>query len=138
MAHFAQINQQSKVINVLVVPDDQASRGSDYLSKDLGLGGLWVQTSYNTRGGVHYGADGKPDGGVPLRKNYAGLGYSYNATLDAFVPPQPYPSWVLNNDTGLWDAPVAMPAAIDGSIWVWDEPSKGWVAKALPTAPTTT
>ena len=138
MAHFAQIDLASKVINVLVVPDDQASRGSDYLSKDLGLGGLWVQTSYNTRGGVHYGADGKPDGGVPLRKNYAGLGYSYNATLDAFVPPQPYPSWVLNNDTGLWDAPVAMPAAIDGSIWVWDEPTKAWVAKALPTAPTTT
>jgi len=138
MAHFAQINQQGIVINVLVVPDDQASRGNDYLSKDLGLGGLWVQTSYNTRGGVHYGPDGQPDGGVALRKNYAGLGYSYNATLDAFVPPQPYPSWVLNNDTGLWDAPVAMPAAIDGSIWVWDEPSKDWVAKALPTAPTTT
>lgn len=132
MAHFAQIDLASKVINVLVIPDDQASRGSDYLSKDLGLGGNWVQTSYNTRGGVHYGADGQPDGGTALRMNYAGLGYTYNSTLDAFIPPQPYKSWVLDNNTCYWSAPVAMPAPVDGAMWVWDEPTLAWVSKELP------
>jgi hypothetical protein len=132
MAHFAQIDLTSKVINVLVVPDDQASRGNDYLSKDLGLGGNWVQTSYNTRGGVHYGADGQPDGGTALRMNYAGLGYTYNSTLDAFVPPQPYASWVLDTATCYWQAPVPMPAPVDGAIWVWDEPTLAWVSKELP------
>lgn len=134
MAHFAQINEKSIVTNVLVVPDDQQSRGSDYLSKDLGLGGLWLQTSYNTRGGIHYGQDGKPDGGKALRMNYAGIGYTYNSSLDAFVPPQPYASWVLDNSTCMWQAPVPMPALIDGEVWVWDEDNKQWVGKPLATS----
>lgn len=129
MAHFAQINEKGIVTNVLVVPDDQQDRGADFLSKDLGLGGLWLQTSYNTRGGVHHGADGKPDGGTALRKNYAGIGYSYNSSLDAFIPPQPFPSWILNNDTGKWNAPVPIPAPVDGQMWYWDETTKTWLSK---------
>ena len=68
--------------------------------------GQWVQTSYNTRGGVHYGPDGEPDGGVALRGNYAGIGFIYDAERDVFYPPQPGPEWTLNTTTWLWEAPV--------------------------------
>jgi hypothetical protein len=80
--------------------------------------GQWIQTSYNTLGGVH------KDGGTPLRKNYAGVGYTYDAVRDAFIPPSPYASWLLNDDTCLWDAPVAMPS--DGKSYAWDEPTLAW------------
>lgn len=79
--------------------------------------GEWVQTSYNTRGGQH------PEG-RPLRKNFAGIGYTYDKTRDAFIPPQPYASWTLNEDTCLWDAPVAMPT--DGNAYEWDEATQSW------------
>jgi hypothetical protein len=75
--------------------------------------GEWIQTSYNTHGGQH------SNGGTPLRKNYAGIGYSYDRTKDAFIPPKPYPSWVLNDDTCLWGAPTPMPT--DGKNYTWDE-----------------
>lgn len=81
--------------------------------------GQWIQTSYNTRGGVH------TNGGTPLRKNYAGIGYSYDATRDAFIPPKPYASWTLNDDTCLWDAPTPMPT--EGGPYVWDETTTSWV-----------
>ena len=81
--------------------------------------GQWIQTSYNTHGGVH------AVGGTPLRKNYAGIGYSYDSVKDAFIPPQPFASWVLNADTCLWGAPVAMPT--DGKMYAWDEATKNWV-----------
>ena len=86
--------------------------------------GAWLQTSYNTRGNVHYGQDGQPDGGVALRGNYAGVGYSYDAQADAFIPPQPYTSWVLSPLTFLWEAPVAMPT--DGKPYAWDEATQSW------------
>ena len=81
--------------------------------------GEWIQTSYNTRGGEH------TLGGTPLRKNYAGVGYTYDKVKDAFIPPQPYPSWVLDDDTCLWNAPVAMPT--DGKTYAWDEQATNWV-----------
>lgn len=89
--------------------------------------GEWIKTSYNTRGGVHYGPDGQPDGGVALRKNYAGIGYSYDALLDAFIPPKPYPSWVLNEQTCLWESPVPLPAPQEGGYWDWDESAQQWI-----------
>jgi len=86
----------------------------------------WVQTSYNTRGGVHFGQDGQPDGGAPMRYNYAGVGYAYDTGRDAFIPPRPYPSWSLDEATCLWTAPVPYPA--DGGTYVWDEAAQAWVA----------
>lgn len=80
--------------------------------------GEWIQTSYNTRGGQH------PEG-RPLRKNYAGIGYTYDRTRDAFIPPKPFASWLLNEETCLWDAPVAYPT--DGKIYRWDEATTNWV-----------
>ena len=82
--------------------------------------GEWVQTSYNTHGGVH------ATGGTPLRKNYAGIGYTYDKERDAFIPPKPFPSWVLNEDTCLWDAPIPYPQ--DGKKYRWDEAALNWVA----------
>ena len=80
--------------------------------------GEWIQTSYNTHGGQHR------NGGTPLRKNYAGIGYSYDRTKDAFIPPKPYPSWVLNDDTCLWGAPTPMPT--DDKTYIWDETTTSW------------
>ena len=87
--------------------------------------GEWIQTSYNTRGGVHYGQDGQPDDGVALRKNYAGIGFTYDRTRDAFIPPKPYASWLLNEDSCLWNAPVEYPT--DGKHYQWDEATTAWV-----------
>ena len=92
--------------------------------------GFWVLTDYNTYGNVHYAPSppaepGTPDGGIPIRANYAGIGYTYDATRDAFIPPQPFPSWVLNEHTCLWDALVPMPT--DGQRYNWDEATTSWV-----------
>jgi hypothetical protein len=80
--------------------------------------GEWIQTSYNTHGGQH------PEG-RPLRKNYAGIGFTYDSVRDAFIPPKPYASWTLNEDTCLWDAPVAYPT--DGKRYTWDEATTNWI-----------
>ena len=80
--------------------------------------GEWIQTSYNTFGGEHR------LGGTPLRKNYAGIGYTYDKNKDAFIPPQPYPSWTLNETTCLWEAPVAYPD--DGKQYIWNESITNW------------
>lgn len=80
--------------------------------------GEWIQTSYNTCGGVHV------NGGTPLRKNYAGIGYTYDRVRDAFIPPKPYASWTLNEDTCLWDPPVAYPT--DGKQYSWNEQTQQW------------
>ena len=81
--------------------------------------GEWIQTSYNTHGGEH------KLGGTPLRKNYAGIGFTYDRVKDAFIPPKPFASWTLNEDTCLWEAPVAMPT--DGKLYQWDEATTNWV-----------
>lgn len=80
--------------------------------------GRWVQTSYNTKGGVHL------EGGTPLRKNYAGVGFVYDDTRDAFIPPKPYPLWILNEDTCLWEPPIERPN--DGKHYNWDESIQNW------------
>jgi len=88
--------------------------------------GIWVQTSYNTLGGVHIDSvTRQPDGGVPMRGNYAGIGFTYDQTLDAFYPPKPYPSWVLNPTTFIWEPPTPRPD--DGNNYRWNEPSQSWI-----------
>ena len=119
MAHFAEIDENNLVTRVLVVPDAQENRGQEFLADDLGLGGTWKKTSYNTQAGVH------TNGGTPYRKNYAGIGYTFDAARDAFIPPKPYNSWTLNEDTCNWEAPVAMPN--DGKIYRWDEATVNWI-----------
>ena len=117
MSHFCKI-LDGKVIQVIVA---DASFFDTFVDSSPGS---WIQTSYNTRGGVHYGADGQPDGGVALRGNYAGIGYTYDAANDVFYAPQPYASWVLDQATWLWSAPVPYPA--DDQRYVWDEATVGW------------
>lgn len=118
MAHFAKVIH-GIVTEVLVIDQDVIDTGA------FGDPSLWVQTSFNTHGGQH------PEG-RPLRKNYAGIGYTYDAERDAFIPPQPFPSWTLNEDTCLWDAPTAKPD--DGKLYRWDEAVLAWVEIELPEA----
>jgi hypothetical protein len=95
--------------------------------------GEWIQTSYNTRGGVHYNPEtNEPDDGTPLRKNYAGIGFTYDRDRDAFIPPQPFASWTLNDTSCLWEAPVEYPT--DGQMYTWDEDTTNWVVVEEPAA----
>ncbi len=121
MAHFAQIDENGLVLRVLVVDDAQEADGQNFLANTLGLGGTWVKTSYNTLGGVHR------LGGTPFRKNYAGHGYTYDAVRDAFIPPKPFPSFILNEDTCLWDSPTPYPN--DGKDYIWDEATTSWAER---------
>jgi len=121
MAHFAKVDQ-GKVIQIIVAEPEFFDTFVDSSP------GEWIQTSYNTRGGVHY----EPDSNTPssdqskaLRKNYAGIGFSYDRDRDAFIPPQPYASWILNENTCLWDSPVPYPD--DGNFYTWDESTTSWV-----------
>lgn len=121
MGHFAKVN--NGVVEQVIVAEPEFFETFVDSSP-----GQWIQTSYNTRGGVHYDpATGEPsaDQSKALRKNYAGIGYTYDAQRDAFIPPKPFASWVLNEDTCLWDAPVAMPT--DGKRYNWDEATTSWV-----------
>ena len=119
MAHFVEIDSNNVVLRGVVVSDDNQDRGHDFLANDLNLGGTWLQTSYNTSGGVHRLGD------TPFRKNYAGIGYTYDAGRDAFIPPKPYPSYTLNESTCCWDAPTPYPS--DGKPYLWVEASLSWV-----------
>ena len=112
MAHYAKVTN-SLVTQVIVAEPEFFDTFVDTSA------GEWVQTSYNTHGGVH------SDGGTPLRKNYAGVGYTYDKVRDAFIAPSPYPSWVLVEDTCQWEAPTAMPD--DGQAYEWDEDTTAWV-----------
>ena len=117
MSHFAKVCD-GKVTQVIVAEKEFFDTFVDSSP------GEWVQTSYNTRGGVHYGSDGQPDGGVALRGNYAGIGYIYDSANDVFYAPQPFASWALNQTTWLWEPPVAYPD--DGQIYTWDEATVNW------------
>ena len=104
MAHFAEIDADNIVLRVLVVPDEEEHRGHDFMANDLDLGGTWIQTSYNTRGGVHRDSDGEPDGGTPVRGNYAGSDHIYDPDEDVFYRPEPSEGdWTLNTETWLWE-----------------------------------
>ena len=118
MSHFAKV-QNGVVTEVIVAEQDFINSGL------VGPASEWVQTSYNTRGGVHYGEDGQPDGGAALRGNYAGIGYTYDSTHDVFYAPQPYPSWTLNNTTWMWEPPVPYPT--DDKMYQWNEEVRNWV-----------
>ena len=112
MAHFAKVN--NRIVEKVIVAE------ADFFDVFVDSSpGEWVQTSYNTLGGVH------SNGGIPLRKNYAGVGYTYDATRDAFIAPQPYPSWTLVEDTCQWTAPTAMPD--DGKNYTWNEDTTNWM-----------
>ena len=104
MAHFARLDPNNIVLEVLVVANTDEHRGQDFLAIDCGLGGRWAQTSYNTRRGVHTDPTR-----VAFRKNYAGIGYTFDEQRDAFIDAQPYPSWLLNEETCLWNPPIAYP-----------------------------
>ena len=117
MAYFAEVNN-GEVVRVLAVSDKNQHRGRDFLANDLELGGTWIQTSYNTIGGVH------TLGGTPLRKNYAGIGMIYDAERDAFYAPKPFASWTLDEETCLWEAPTPMPS--DGKRYLWNEEELSW------------
>ena len=124
MSHFAHINEENIVTQVIVAEQDFIDTGA------VGDPAKWIQTSYNTRAGVHYGPDGQPDGGQALRKNYAGIGYSYDAGRDAFIPPKPFASWQLDEETCNYVAPVAMPQ--DGKMYAWDEATTSWTEFTPP------
>ena len=117
MAHFAKLDENNVVLEVLVVHNNELlqdgveseAKGVQFLVNLFGENSNWKQTSYNGK----------------FRKNYAGIGFTYDATRDAFIPPQPFPSWVLNETTCLWDAPTPMPT--DGQFYRWDEPTTSWV-----------
>jgi hypothetical protein len=118
MSHFAKV-ENGTVTQVIVAEQDVIDTGM--------FGSGWVQTSYNTRGGVHYNPEtNEPseDQSRALRKNYAGVGYTYDSERDAFIPPQPYASWVLDDSSCLWTAPVVMPT--DDKQYSWDEESQSW------------
>ena len=116
MAHFAKV--RDGIVEQVIVAEPEFF--DTFVDSSPGE---WIQTSYNTHGGVH------TLGGTPLRKNFAGIGYTYDRTRDAFIPPKPFASWVLNEDTCLWDAPVPMPT--DGKMYQWDENITNWVE--IPT-----
>lgn len=117
MSHYAKV-LNGQVVQIIVA---ESSFFNTFIDNSPGT---WIQTSYNTYGGVHYNQDGQPDGGVALRGNYAGLGYTYDTTNDVFYAPKPYPSWILNSNW-LWNAPVAVPSS--GGPYIWNELTKSWV-----------
>jgi len=116
MAHFAKLDSNNVVVFVTAGRDEDNGKEDELTAR---TGDVYKQTSYNTLGGVH------ALGRIPFRKNYAGIGFTYDETRDAFIPPQPYQSWVLNESTCLWDAPVAMPN--DGYLYNWVEATKDWI-----------
>jgi hypothetical protein len=131
MAHFAQIDSNNIVTQVIVVADADTADAQGNHMESIGLafcqrliGGNWKQTSYNTHGGVH------ALGGTPFRKNYAGLGYTYDANRDAFIPSKPYESWVLNESSCLWDSPIPYPTDVGtpeaSKRYTWNESTKAW------------
>jgi hypothetical protein len=107
MAHFAELDENNIVLQVLVTDNDFPNEGYDWLVETFG--GRWVQTSYN----------------ATIRKNFAGIGFSYDETRDAFIPPKPFDSWLLNEDTCIWEAPKPYPT--DGKLYNWDEESQEWI-----------
>ena len=126
MASFAKIGLNSKVIEVVSVNNEVLKDSSGVEREELGIQFLnelykwpiWKQTSYNTHGGIH------DNGGTPFRKNHAGIGYTYDEDRDAFIPKKPYNSWILNEQTCNWEAPVAKPN--DGNMYNWNEQIQNW------------
>jgi hypothetical protein len=121
MAHFCKLNSDNIVQKVIVISNDVATTeqaGIDFINNLYGTNDIWKQTSYNTKGGQHI------LGGTPFRKNYAQKGFTYDETRDAFIPPKPYPSWSLNENTCFWEAPILKPD--NDNIYQWNETEQQW------------
>lgn len=121
MAHFAKV-LDGKVVQVIVAEPEFFDNFVDESP------GQWLQTSYNTKGGIYYTPntnDPDPDQSKALRKNYAGIGFSYDHQKDAFIPPKPYPSWSLNEQSCLWEPPISMPT--EGGPFRWNEETQTWI-----------
>jgi len=130
MTHFAKLDENNTVIFVVTGRKDSDGKEGEITAR---TGKVWKQTSYNTRGGIHYNPEtGEPseDQTKAFRKNYAGIGYTYNEELDAFIPPKPFDSWTLNEETCLWEAPVEYPE--DGGAYVWNEETTSWESAEPP------
>lgn len=119
MAHYALLGKNNLVVQVITGKNEDEGMYDWEVFYTQETRMTAKRTSYNTLGGVH------TKGGTPFRKNYAGIGYTYDAQRDAFIPPKPYPSWILNEQSCLWDAPVAMPT--DGRLYDWDEATNSWL-----------
>lgn len=115
MAHFAKIDENNLVVEVVVTDNNAPNEGLDWL--ETNFGGKWVKTSYNTQGGIHL------SGGEPFRKNFAGIGFTYDEVRDAFIPPKFYNSWILDEESCLWVAPIPKP---EGNYF-WNEEILNWV-----------
>jgi len=122
MAHFAEIDDNNIVLRVLVTDNNDPNNDEGYQFLIDNIGGRWIKTSYNTINNQHM------LGGTPLRGNYAAPGYSYNEILDIFLPPKPYPSWVINETTANWKAPTAKPNSSIEHDYYWDETTLSWIA----------
>lgn len=119
MAHYAFLNENN-IVTEVIVGKDENEEGIDWETHYGAFRGQTCKrTSYNTHGGVH------ANGGTPLRKNYAGVGYSYDSQRNAFIAPQPYPSWIMSEETCLWSAPIARPT--DNKRYEWDETTLNWI-----------
>ena len=130
MAHFAKLDENNVVVFVTVGRQEDDGKEAELTAR---TGDVYKQTSYNTRGGVYYdNVTNEPhkDQSKAFRKNYAGIGYTYDETLDAFIPPKPYASWKLNKTSCLWEAPVALPN--DGEMYEWKEDVGTWVMLPKP------
>ena len=136
MAHFAKLGKGNIVLSVEVVSNDIATTeqaGLEFLQNLYKNRDVWKQTSYNTRGGKYYNADGTEHSNQSkaFRKNYAGKEFKYDSTRDAFIPPKPFNSWILNEDTCLWEAPIPMPELTQEQIdnknyYSWNEQTLSW------------
>jgi hypothetical protein len=132
ISHWAELDENNVVTRVLVGDNNDPAGDEGYQWLVDNLGGTWVKTSYNAIGGKRRNPEtGEITEEAGFRKNYAGIGYTYDSTRDAFIPPKPFNSWVINEDTCLWDAPVAYPT--DGKIYTWNEDVIAWEEVVLPT-----
>ena len=132
MSHFAKLDENNVVVFVTVGRQEDDGKEAELTER---TGDVYKQTSYNTRGGVHSNSEtGEPseDQTKALRKNYAGIGYTYDEERDAFIPPKPFESWLLDEETCWWIAPISMPE--DGGDYTWDENAGDWVAVETPGA----
>jgi hypothetical protein len=129
MGTYVQIDENNIVVNGLKVSEENETLGINFIINDLGFSGTWLKTSFNTLGGKHYNSDGTLSNtqDKAFRKNYGNIGFTYDEQRDAFIPPKPYPSWILNEDTCQWDAPVSRPNNIDS--YDWDENTLSWVSE---------
>lgn len=120
MSHWAEINENNIVTRVLVGNNDDINGDEGYKWLIDNLGGVWKKTSYNTKAGQH------KEGGTPFRKNYAGVGFTYDESRDAFIPPKPFDSWILDEETCQWNSTVRLPD--EENLYFWDEAELKWVA----------